>query len=103
MMLRKYKSNVNFAIYDKGKLTEIVQPDHIGLIGIHAKKSNHVYPKNKVLEICVIGPNKICQDEYRVPVIVSLSDDNGLALRLEEFNADKVKQWSKILNEVYSV
>ena len=102
-MTSKYTSNVNFAIYDQGQITEIITPDHIGLIGIHTNDINHVYPKNKVLEIGVIGPNKICKDEYRLPVVVSLSDTDGLALRLRYFDDDKIKQWSEILNVVYSI
>jgi len=102
-MTSKYTSNINFAIYDQGKLTEIIKPDHIGLTGLHTNNINHIYPKNKALEIGAIGPDKIFQDEYRVPVIVSLSDSNRLALRLENFDSGNVKQWSKILKEVYSI
>ena len=102
-MTIKYIQDINFAIYDHGKIAEIIKPDYIGLIGIHVNNMNHIYPKNMALEIGMIGPNKVCQDEYRVPVVVSLSDTSELALRLKDFDADKVKQWSEILNEIYSI
>jgi len=99
-MINKHIRNVNFAIFDEGNLIEIVEPDHIGLIGIHTKTINNNYPKNKVLEIGVIGPDKVCKDEHRVPVIVSLSNSDGLGLRLKDFDGEKVKRWSKILDEL---
>ncbi|MCW8933628.1 MAG: hypothetical protein OQK98_02785 [Gammaproteobacteria bacterium] len=103
-MRRNHRSDVNFAIYDKGELTEIIQPDHIGLIGVglHVDDLNYDYPKDKTLEIGMIGSNKMCQDENRVPVIVSLNDGYSLGLRLKDFNADKVERWSKILDQVYN-
>jgi len=94
-------SHADFAIYEDGKLTEIIQPDHIGLIGIHSKDTKCNYNKGSTLEVGLINPNKMCCDECRVPVIVSLSDNNGVALRLKDYNSDKVKRWSIILAEVY--
>jgi len=99
-MINKHMSNISFSIYEKGQLTEVIQADHVGLIGIHANNVKYDYDKNCELEISVSGSDKICSDENRIPVIVSLSDSNGIALRLKDFDREKVKRWSNILSEV---
>ena len=94
--------DINLVLYHNDKPVGVCTLDYIGLLGMRVKGLHLKYPDNRTLEVEVIGPNKMCVDNSRVPVVVSSSDDEGIGLQLESFDEELVQRWSGLLSEVYS-
>lgn len=100
-MLNKNSHDINLVVYHEDKPAGVFKLDHIGLLGMHVK-GGVSFPKNSQLEIEIMGPNKTCVDNSRVPVVVSSSNSEGTALRLKSYDDEFVQCWARVLSEVYS-
>ena len=98
-MLTKNLHDINLLVYQKNKPAGVFKLDHIGLLGMHVT-GGVSFPKNSQLEIEIMGPNKMCVDNSRVPVIVSSSNSAGTALRLNNYDDEFVQFWARVLSEV---
>jgi len=95
-------SDFKLVVYKEDKPIGIYKPDYIGLLGLHIKDKNVEFAKNGSFEIGVIGPEKMCLDNTRIPVIVSSITENGIGLRLQRYDSVVLERWRSILSTMLS-
>jgi hypothetical protein len=99
-MNRTNFSNIDLLLYHQDKPVGVCKADYFGLLGMHVKAKNIVFPKDSSLEIEVIGPKKMGIGNFRIPVVVSSSSGEGFALRLKHFAPDLLSRWRQVLGRI---
>jgi hypothetical protein len=101
-MKDKNLPELDLVLYHNDVPVGVFKPDYMGLLGIHVAGCSLNFKKGTALEIEILGPDKTCVDDNRIPVLVSSRTENGLGLRLEHYNSEYLERWRSVLSGIFS-
>ncbi len=93
---------VDLVLYHKGIPVGVFQPDYLGMLGVHLDNCQLNFDNGTALEIEILGPDKTCVDDKRIPVLVSVNTKGRLGLTIKHVDKFAIDRWRQILKDVFS-
>lgn len=102
IMRKQNLPDIDLVVYHNDVPVGLYKPSYIGMFGLHLESCSLNFDKGTSLEIEVLGPQKTCTDDNRIPVSVASNLDGGMGLRLESFEVEHIDRWESILLDIFS-
>lgn len=101
-MKKQNLPDIDLVLYHKDVPVGIFKPGYMGMFGLQIENCPLRFERGEELEIEILGPEKTCVDDNRIPVSVTSISKNGLGVRLDHFNSHHIDRWRVILSDIFS-
>lgn len=101
-MKKQNLPDIDLVLYHNDVPVGIFKPGYMGMFGLHIENCPLSFERGADLEIEILGPEKTCIDDNRIPVSVTSISKDGLGVRLDHFNSHHIDRWRVILSDIFS-